>query len=68
LKKKCCTAVFGSAVLELLAEKGISGVLVKRLGVTDEFCQACHPGRTTTKIRSFDEEGILLTIKKMLTK
>ena len=28
---------FGSAVLELLAEKGVTGVRVKRLGIPDEF-------------------------------
>ncbi len=58
---------FGSAVLELLAEKGISDVQVKRLGIPDEFVEHA----TQKQLRhqyGIDEEGIIRAIKQMLVK
>jgi 1-deoxy-D-xylulose-5-phosphate synthase len=58
---------FGSAVLELLAEKGISGVQVKRLGIPDEFVDHATQKQLRHKY-GIDEEGITLAIKQMLVK
>lgn len=58
---------FGSAVLELLSEKKISGVLVKRLGIPDEFVKHATQAEQRQKY-GLDEQGILLAIKEMLTK
>lgn len=58
---------FGSAVLELLAEKGMENVHVKRLGVPEEF--VTHA--TQAQLRSqygLDEEGIVQAVKNMLEK
>jgi 1-deoxy-D-xylulose-5-phosphate synthase len=58
---------FGSAVLELLAEEGIHGVQVKRLGIPDEFVEHA----TQKQLRhqyGIDEEGITRAIKQMLVK
>ena len=58
---------FGSAVLELLAEEGINGVQVKRLGIPDEFVEHA----TQKQLRhqyGIDEEGIIRAIKQMLVK
>jgi 1-deoxy-D-xylulose-5-phosphate synthase len=56
---------FGSAVLELLAEKGITGVQVKRLGIPDEFVQHATQAQLRRKY-GIDEEGILRAIRQML--
>jgi 1-deoxy-D-xylulose-5-phosphate synthase len=58
---------FGSAVLELLAEKGISGVQVKRLGIPDEFVDHATQ-KQLRHIYGIDEEGITRAIKQMLVK
>ena len=58
---------FGSAVLELLAEKGISGVQVKRLGISDEFVEHATQKQLRHKY-GIDEEGIIRAIKRMLVK
>jgi 1-deoxy-D-xylulose-5-phosphate synthase len=56
---------FGSAVLELLAEKGVAGVRVKRLGIPDEFVN--HATQTEQRRKyGIDEEGIVQEIKEML--
>jgi len=55
---------FGSAVLELFAEKGVSGVSVRRLGVPDEFA----PHATQKELRrmyGIDAAGIAATIREM---
>jgi 1-deoxy-D-xylulose-5-phosphate synthase len=58
---------FGSAVLELLAEKGLSDVRVKRLGIPDEFVK--HATQAQQRQRyGLDEEGISRTIREMLAK
>ncbi len=56
---------FGSAVLEMLAEKNITGVHVKRLGIPDEFVEHA----TQTELRQkygLDEDGIFKAVKEML--
>ena len=56
---------FGSAVLELLANRGITGVSVKRLGIPDEFVEHA----TQAELRGqygLDEEGIYSTIKNLM--
>ena len=58
---------FGSAVLELLAEKGITGVQVKRLGIPDEFVKHATQAEQRHKY-GIDEEGIIRAIKEMLAK
>jgi 1-deoxy-D-xylulose-5-phosphate synthase len=55
---------FGSAVLELFAEKGICGVSVRRLGVPDEFA----PQATQKELRRFygiDAEGIAAAVREL---
>jgi 1-deoxy-D-xylulose-5-phosphate synthase len=58
---------FGSAVLELLAEKGIGGVQVKRLGIPDEFVEHATQAQLRHKY-GIDEEGIYRAAKEMLGK
>ena len=56
---------FGSAVLELLAENGVTDVKIKTLGVADEFAQHA----TQAELRSqygLDEAGLTKAIKDML--
>jgi 1-deoxy-D-xylulose-5-phosphate synthase len=56
---------FGSAVLEMFAERNITGVQVKRLGIPDEFVEHA----TQAQLRSqygLDEEGIIRAIREML--
>jgi 1-deoxy-D-xylulose-5-phosphate synthase len=56
---------FGSVVLELLAEEGITDVWVKRLGIPDEFVK--HATQTEQRHKyGIDEEGIIRVIKDML--
>jgi len=56
---------FGSAVLEMLEEKGIHDVLVKRLGIKDEFAQ--HASQMELrKIYGIDEEGIAATARLIM--
>ena len=58
---------FGSAVLELFAQNGITGITVKRLGIRDEFVEHA----TQAELRSLhglNEEGIFRTAKEMLNK
>lgn len=56
---------FGSAVLELLEEKGLSRVMVHRIGIPDEIVP--H-GDTTLLLSKYglDEKGIYQQIKKLL--
>ena len=56
---------FGSALLELLAQNGVTGVTVRRLGIGDEFVEHA----TQAELRSaygLDEQGILRAAKEML--
>jgi 1-deoxy-D-xylulose-5-phosphate synthase len=55
---------FGSAVLEMLEAKGLSGIEVKRLGIRDEFVE--HASQAELRHRyGIDEEGILESARKL---
>ena len=55
---------FGSAVLEMLEAKGLSGIEVKRLGIRDEFVE--HASQAELRHRyGIDEEGILEAARKL---
>ncbi|HEX7539056.1 MAG TPA: 1-deoxy-D-xylulose-5-phosphate synthase, partial [Syntrophales bacterium] len=55
---------FGSAVLEMLEAKGLSGIEVKRLGIHDEFVE--HASQAELRHRyGIDEEGILESARKL---
>jgi len=56
---------FGSAVLEMLAEKSVSKVKIKRLGIPDEFVEHATQAQLRHKY-GIDEEGIILAIKQMV--
>jgi 1-deoxy-D-xylulose-5-phosphate synthase len=56
---------FGSAVLELLAAEGVTGVWVKRLGIPDEFVKHATQAEQRRKY-GIDEESIIRAIKDML--
>jgi 1-deoxy-D-xylulose-5-phosphate synthase len=56
---------FGSAVLELLAQKNITGVRIKRLGIPDEFVEHATQAQLRQKY-GIDEEGIFRAVKEML--
>jgi 1-deoxy-D-xylulose-5-phosphate synthase len=56
---------FGSAVLELLAQQGVSDVRVKRLGVPDEFVRHATQAQQRRKY-DLDEEGIIRAVKDLL--
>jgi len=66
-RRKHASRSFGSAVLELLAEKGITGVLVKRLGIHDEFVNHATQAQQRDTY-GINEEGIILAIREMLLK
>ncbi len=56
---------FGSAVLELLEEKGIHDVFVKRLGIKDEFAE--HASQTELRrMYGIDEESIAAAARLMV--
>ncbi len=57
---------FGSAILEMLAEKNITGVQVKRLGIPDEFVEHATQAELRKKY-GLDEDGIVRAIREMLT-
>ncbi|MBW2630364.1 MAG: 1-deoxy-D-xylulose-5-phosphate synthase [Deltaproteobacteria bacterium] len=56
---------FGSAVLELFAETGISGVTVKRLGIGDEFVEHATQAQLRKK-HGIDAEGIANAVRKIV--
>jgi len=55
---------FGSAVLELLEEGGISGITVKRLGIGSEFVEHATQAELRKK-HGIDEEGISRAVRKV---
>jgi 1-deoxy-D-xylulose-5-phosphate synthase len=56
---------FGSAVLELLAEEGITGVRVVRLGVGDQFID--HGSQQMQRcVCSIDTAGIVQAVRSMV--
>jgi 1-deoxy-D-xylulose-5-phosphate synthase len=58
---------FGSAVLELLQEKDLSSVHVKRLGIPDLFVEHGPPALLRAKY-GIDEAGIYRAVKEMVEK
>jgi 1-deoxy-D-xylulose-5-phosphate synthase len=58
---------FGSAVLELLQEKGLPSVQVKRLGIPDLFVEHGPPSLLRAKY-GIDEAGIYRAVKEMVEK
>jgi 1-deoxy-D-xylulose-5-phosphate synthase len=56
---------FGSAVLELLEEQGLTGVKFHRLGIPDEFLEHGSPQLLRRKYR-LDASGIAKAAKKLL--
>jgi 1-deoxy-D-xylulose-5-phosphate synthase len=57
---------FGSAVLELLQEEGITGVRVKRLGIPDQYIEQ-GPQPQLRKDIGIDDQGIARSIEKFLS-
>jgi 1-deoxy-D-xylulose-5-phosphate synthase len=58
---------FGSAVLELLQERGLFSIHVKRLGIPDLFVEHGPPAVLRAKY-GIDEDGIYRTVKEMVEK
>lgn len=58
---------FGSAVLELLAENGVTGVTVSRLGIRDKFIEHARQAELRS-LYGLDEEGIFQAAKNLLEK
>jgi 1-deoxy-D-xylulose-5-phosphate synthase len=58
---------FGSAVLELLQEIGLSSVQVKRLGIPDLFVEHGPPALLRAKY-GIDEAGVYRAVKEMVEK
>lgn len=56
---------FGGAVLELLAENGVTGTTVKRLGIRNQFVEHAKPSELRSSL-GLDEEGILRAAKELL--
>ncbi len=56
---------FGSAVLELFAERGFAGVVVRRLGIPDEFAQHATQ-KELRRLYGIDAEGIAAAVREML--
>ncbi|MDO8444739.1 MAG: 1-deoxy-D-xylulose-5-phosphate synthase [Deltaproteobacteria bacterium] len=55
---------FGSAILEMLEEKGISGIKVKRLGIPDKFVE--HGGQDALRKRyGIDKDGIVKAVREL---
>jgi 1-deoxy-D-xylulose-5-phosphate synthase len=57
---------FGSAILELLEETGIRDIIVKRLGIRDEFVE--HASQTELrKMYGIDERGIMEAARSIIS-
>jgi 1-deoxy-D-xylulose-5-phosphate synthase len=57
---------FGGAVLEFFAEKGITDIQIKRLGIPDVFVEHATQAQLRRKF-GIDEDGITQSIKEFLT-
>jgi 1-deoxy-D-xylulose-5-phosphate synthase len=56
---------FGRAVLELLQERGLFSIQVKRLGIPDLFVE--HGPQSLLRAKyGIDEEGIFRAVKEMI--
>jgi 1-deoxy-D-xylulose-5-phosphate synthase len=58
---------FGSAVLEALEESGIHDVMVKRLGIRDEFSEHASQPELRKK-HGIDEDGIMAAVRSMMAR
>lgn len=56
---------FGSAVLELLADQGLNQVVVRRMGIPDEFVEHATQAELRRQYR-LDEAGIMATVMEMV--
>ncbi len=56
---------FGSAVLELLADQGLKQVMVRRMGIPDEFVEHATQAELRRQYR-LDEAGIIATMLEMV--
>ncbi|TFG37305.1 MAG: 1-deoxy-D-xylulose-5-phosphate synthase, partial [Syntrophobacterales bacterium] len=56
---------FGSAVLELFEEMAVSGIAVKRVGISDEFVEHATQGELRLKY-GIDEEGIVRAARRLV--
>jgi 1-deoxy-D-xylulose-5-phosphate synthase len=56
---------FGSAILELFAERGLAGIAIRRLGIPDEFAQHATQ-KELRRIYGIDAEGIAAAVREML--
>jgi len=56
---------FGSAVLEMLADQGVHDVVIKRLGIRDEFAEHASQAELR-KAHGLDEEGIVAAAQAMM--
>ncbi|MBM4313368.1 MAG: 1-deoxy-D-xylulose-5-phosphate synthase [Deltaproteobacteria bacterium] len=56
---------FGSAVIELFMEKGLTGVTVRRLGIPDEFAQHATQ-KELRQLYGIDGEGIAAAAREMM--
>ncbi len=56
---------FGSAVLELFMEKGLTGITVRRLGIPDEFAQQATQ-KELRRLYGIDAEGIAAAAREMM--
>ncbi|HPQ43167.1 MAG TPA: 1-deoxy-D-xylulose-5-phosphate synthase [Syntrophales bacterium] len=56
---------FGSAVLELFSEKGISGITVKRLGIRDEFVEHATQAQLR-RMHGIDADGIAQAVQHIM--
>ncbi len=56
---------FGSAVVELLADQGLTPVVVKRMGIPDEFVEQATQEELRRQYR-LDEAGIVATVLETL--
>ncbi|MDI6726151.1 MAG: 1-deoxy-D-xylulose-5-phosphate synthase [Smithellaceae bacterium] len=56
---------FGSAILELLADRGINDVAVKRIGIPDEFVEHASQQELRSQY-GIDEAGIMASVMSMI--
>jgi len=56
---------FGSAVLELLEEEGVTDVIIKRLGISDEFVEQGTQAELRHK-HGIDEAGIAAAVRALM--
>lgn len=65
VEEGCLSGGFGSAVLELLEEQGVSGIKVKRIGLPDSFIEQ-GPAKMFRSMYKLDSQGIEETAMELL--